>query len=207
MTADAGEAARANIALFPLRAVLFPSTCMPLRIFEPRYFSMVAECMRQGAGFGVATIQAGDETVGETWQAPQLRPIGTYAEIRDWESLRAQQLGLTIQGMRRFRLGEVSVSAQRLLRADVEFLPDEPASELPEGHSDLVDLLRTLQRHPLASRLALSVNCADASRVGHALGQLLPMPLEKKYRLLAGEDALQRLASISEWLRTTRAEH
>ena len=50
-----------DIPLFPLGTVLFPGGVLPLRIFEPRYLSMIGNCMREGMGFGVVLITEGRE--------------------------------------------------------------------------------------------------------------------------------------------------
>nr|HPR08551.1 LON peptidase substrate-binding domain-containing protein [Denitromonas sp.] len=51
-----------TLPLFPLQAVLFPGGHLPLRIFEPRYMDMIAECLRVKSTFGICLIAAGGET-------------------------------------------------------------------------------------------------------------------------------------------------
>jgi hypothetical protein len=52
-----------DIALFPLKTVLFPGGLLPLRIFETRYVDMVGGCMRQGEVFGVVLIVDGRSSI------------------------------------------------------------------------------------------------------------------------------------------------
>ncbi len=47
-------AAPAELRLFPLQSVLFPGATLPLQVFEERYRLLVAECIEEGAPFGVA---------------------------------------------------------------------------------------------------------------------------------------------------------
>ena len=51
---------RVELPLFPLRVVLYPDGILPLRLFEPRYLSMVGRCMREGGGFGVVLTRSGE---------------------------------------------------------------------------------------------------------------------------------------------------
>ena len=78
-----------ELPLFPLGAVLLPHGRMALRIFEPRYVSLVSDSLKRNAPFGVIWIREGRDIVvpgGETM--PKLAPIGTTATIVDWNRRR-----------------------------------------------------------------------------------------------------------------------
>jgi Lon protease-like protein len=47
------------LPLFPLRIVALPGTLIPLHIFEERYKTMVGECERDGAEFGIVLAKDG----------------------------------------------------------------------------------------------------------------------------------------------------
>ena len=55
----------AEIPLFPLKTVLLPGNTLGLKIFEPRYVDMIANCMRENSLFGVVLIHKGEETLVE----------------------------------------------------------------------------------------------------------------------------------------------
>ena len=42
-----------RIPLFPLRLVVFPDEKLNLHIFDPKYLSMVEDCIRSGNTFGI----------------------------------------------------------------------------------------------------------------------------------------------------------
>ena len=42
-----------DFPLFPLGIVALPSEAVPLHIFEPRYRTMIAECLENGQEFGI----------------------------------------------------------------------------------------------------------------------------------------------------------
>ena len=78
MRPDVKDAALERVALFPLNVVLFPGGLLPLRIFEPRYQRMVAECLREQQPFAVAAILEGPEAGGVALTAT----TGTLALVR-----------------------------------------------------------------------------------------------------------------------------
>ena len=88
-----------HVPLFPLNAVLFPGGPLPLRIFEPRYLSMVSHCMQTDSPFGVLLIRDGNETGLST-----THHVGTLARITDWYQGSDGLLGITAIGEERFRL-------------------------------------------------------------------------------------------------------
>src|SRR5271167_4904272 len=58
------------LALFPLPLVALPGEYVPLHIFEPRYRTMVAQCLESGSEFGIV------------WLADDgLKPIGCAGAI------------------------------------------------------------------------------------------------------------------------------
>ena len=48
-----------DFPLFPLGIVALPHEVVPLHIFEPRYRTMIGECLETGGEFGI--VWAGDE--------------------------------------------------------------------------------------------------------------------------------------------------
>jgi uncharacterized protein len=64
--------------MFPLGSVLFPSAPIPLRIFEPRYLTMIGRLLdEQQPEFGVVLIERGHETGG----GDQRASVGTMARL------------------------------------------------------------------------------------------------------------------------------
>jgi len=64
--------------MFPLGAVLFPHTPLPLRVFEPRYLRLMGELLESGdPTFGVVLIERGRETGG----GDQRSATGTLARV------------------------------------------------------------------------------------------------------------------------------
>ena len=110
-----------ELPLFPLRTVLFPGGFLPLRIFEPRYVGLVRDCMRDGHGFGVTPIRHG----GEAGAPAEPHPLGTLAEIVDFEQGQDGLLHIACRGTQRFRLLGHSVTREGLLRGQIELFDEE----------------------------------------------------------------------------------
>ncbi|MDA1074106.1 MAG: LON peptidase substrate-binding domain-containing protein, partial [Proteobacteria bacterium] len=185
--------------LFPLGTVLFHGGHLPLRIFEPRYLDMISRCMRQQKGFGVVLIRSGsDARFSPDASQPEIFQVGTEAEIIDFNQLKEGMLGIVARGRRKFRIRETYEETDHLLVGRVEFLPDEPRSELRPEHQPLVDLLLQLVKHPMVQQLNLQVDFDDSRSVGWRLAELLPnIEPEIKQSLLQLQWPGERLAELT----------
>ncbi|RLK51145.1 hypothetical protein DFR31_1061 [Alkalispirillum mobile] len=185
-----------RLPLFPLQTVLFPGGPLVLRLFEPRYLDMVAECLREDRGFGVCRIVDGREA----GQPAEPEAVGTLARIVDWEQRTDGLLGITVRGEQRFRIVSREVEKNGLQRAEVEWLPQPPATPLPEEHAALAALLDRILEQIRGPWAALSRHPGDAEWVGCRLAELLPIPPQDRQQLLELDDPVERLAVLHEAL-------
>jgi len=180
---------RAEIPLFPLGTVLFPGGPLPLRIFETRYIDLVRRCLRDGSGFGVVMIREGVEAGG-----PALTfDVGTYARIVDFSQQPDGLLGIRAAGERRFRILARRRERDGLNVADVEWLPEESSSPLPEEFAELgpaLDAILAQVGEPFAS---LERRLDDAAWVAGRLAEILPIPPGHKQHCLELDDPVERL--------------
>jgi hypothetical protein len=180
---------RAEIPLFPLGTVLFPGGPLPLRIFETRYIDLVRRCLRDGSGFGVVMIREGVEAGG-----PALTfDVGTYARIVDFSQQPDGLLGIRAAGERRFRILARRRERDGLNVADVEWLPEESSSPLPEEFAELgpaLDAILAQVGEPFAS---LERRLDDAAWVAGRLTEILPIPPGHKQHCLELDDPVERL--------------
>jgi uncharacterized protein len=186
----------AEIPLFPLSSVLFPGGPLALRIFEPRYLDMVANCLKHDQRFGIVAIRRGSE-VG----AAETYDTGTLAEIVSWYREPEGFLGLTTIGRGRFRIEQSSRRADGLYVGKVSWLPPEPRIELPERYRETAKVLARLL-HSLGELYRnLDGDPGDASWVGYRLAEILPLPVADKQALLEMEDPTARLERLAPMLR------
>jgi Lon protease-like protein len=178
-----------EMPLFPLNTVLFPGGNLPLRIFEPRYLSMISSCMKRGEGFGVMLIGAGQEA----GKAADFHAMGTSASIVDFDQLDDGMLGVTCRGGQRIRVLSHDVQPDQLIVAEVETL-EEITRTLPQQYAILQTFLRELLEHDEAEayRQWLKEDWGNATWIGYRLAELLPLTLSSKQALLE-MDPLQRL--------------
>jgi Lon protease-like protein len=179
------------IPLFPLGTVLFPGGVLPLRIFEPRYLDMIGRCLRAGDGFGVNLIRSGLE-VGE---AAACWPVGTYARIRDWQSLPGGLLGITVAGEGRYRIRRTEVRTDNLVEADVEWLEEGETLAAADLEGEDADWLRRLRDH-----YGLASDPGSVGGLVWRLAERLPLPLPARQTLLELNDDQARLAEIRKLL-------
>ncbi len=188
----------AEIALFPLSAVLYPGGPLALRIFEPRYIDMVRRCMRDEAPFGVVLILSGAEAGGEV---ESTAAVGTSARIADFYTLPEGLLGLSCLGMRKFRLLRRSRRADGLNVGEVAWLPDEPGVGLPAEYLHLGRLIVKVLPELGALYDAVERRADEAAWVGYRLAEILPVSLSEKQEWLELDDPLERLALLSPLVR------
>lgn len=192
-----------TLPLFPLNTVLFPGCRLDLQIFEARYLDMIGRSMKQGEGFGVVCILAGEE-VGEA--AERFSAIGCEALIRDFQQLPNGLLGIRVEGGRRFKVSRAQVLADQLTVAEVDWLAERPERPLLAEHADLAALLHALAEHPLVEALGMDGLVAGQADLANQLAYLLPLALEQKLQLLALDDPLARLALLQQVLDQLQGE-
>ena len=197
--------------MFPLGTVLLPGERLPLRVFEPRYRQMLADCLSgaQPAGFGVVLIERGHEVGGG---ATVRSPVGTFAEITSSQTDSRGESTLVVQGSWRLRVQQ--------------WLPDEPypralVEPLPELADDAratADLLRTGERvrslieNSIAHRDMMAVadlprfDAADLAEVG-VFGWVVRLPIGPADRqaLLAASDLAEQAAILDDAIDTLEA--
>lgn len=173
-----------QLPIFPLNTVLFPGCRIPLRVFEPRYLDMIADCLKREHDFIVVLISEGYE-VG---LAPKIFSIGTVAKIIDWNQLENGMLSIVVEGMQRVEILSTEVQSDQLLLGDVRPLHVLTASSLL-AKDELLDLLEQLERHPMIERFGVNLNHQDPLAVLWCLSGLLPFSNAKKQYLLELSDA------------------
>jgi len=186
-----------RLPLFPLNTVLFPGGLLPLKVFEPRYLDLVSDCMRNNTGFGICLIREGQEA-GEP---ATVHEIGTMVNIVDWERRSDGLLGILVHGERRFRVKSTRTEKNGLLVADVEYLPFEPHSVIPEEFRSMSEMLGRIMKELGAPYDRLEIHYDLADEVCARLTELLPLQMEIKQQILEMEDPLSRLFALRDAMR------
>ena len=192
-----------SLPIFPLGTVLFPGGVLPLRIFEVRYVDMVRECMSKSLPFGVCLITRG----GEVGTPAEHETLGCTASITDWDMEQAGVLQLRTEGGERFQILERGIERNGLIRARVELIDPDPATDIPDELSACAALMRRIiddvsrrEPEPIRRILAEPYQPQDAGWVANRLAELLPLDMASRQQLMSLREPLRRLSLIHESL-------
>ena len=188
------------LALFPLKAVLFPGGLLPLKIFEQRYIDMAKACLQDDRPFGVCLITQGEEVAPPSGAPPEIANVGTLARITDWDMPQLGILHVVTRGETRFQIRRHAVQPSGLLVGDVTPIPAEPVLKLADIHQPLANLLELIATRVGPQNFPAERAYDDASWVGYRLAELLPLPLHIKQSMLEINDAEVRLQVLHKFL-------
>lgn len=193
----------AELALFPLRSVLFPDGKLELKVFEARYLDLVGRCLREQQSFGVIALRGGAEVRGGA-EPVLLEDIGCLAVLDDVDSPTPGILQVRGHGSRRFRALQPRQLDDGLWIADVEWLPDDEPLAPPEalegtarGLATAIAKLREQGHEPFREPHRLG----EAGWLANRWCEILPIPLAAKQQLMALSDPLVRLQLVDDFLR------
>jgi Lon protease-like protein len=113
-----------RLPIFPLSAVLFPGTPLPLHIFEPRYKQMLADCLASDRRFGITPMRKAREMPGPG-------TVGCVAEVRVNQELPDGRSNIVVLGGTRFVLSRLLDESLPYLVALVQPFDDDPNTEPP----------------------------------------------------------------------------
>ena len=194
-----------ELPMFPLGGVLFPGDALTLRVFEPRYRQMVAECMVGSRRFGVVLIARGSEVGG----GDERHDVGTIAHIEAAAPGPDGRWALLVRGTTRLRV-------RRWLTDDPyprALVTDHPSSP---GPVDFDEARRSLRRaHRLLSELGRSAltpdeigsaapggpgtaSGDDADMAAWKLCAMAPVTALDRQHLLETSDRADRMAMLCE---------
>ena len=186
-----------SIPLFPLGLVLYPGSQLELRIFEPRYHSLIESCIGSDSGFGVVRIEEGVDALREPdARQPTISSVGSYVRIIDHVPLSSGQRLVRVAAGRRFEVLVTHERADRLLMGRVSWLQDEAVDTIPSEFGGLVDMLRDfVTRHP---ELEDAINLDDASQLSWWLARLRVRDSDLGQQILSLNNPLERLRTIEQ---------
>jgi Lon protease-like protein len=194
----------AELALFPLRTVLFPDGLLELKIFEARYLDLMSRCLRESTPFGVVALRAGAEARSAAGDAVRLYEVGTLAELIDVDSAQAGILLVRCRGTRRFLVGATRQEPDGLWLAETTPIADDrpaaPTSSQAHAVKSLAEAIATLAVQG-GEPFLRPHRFDDAGWVANRWCEILPLPLEARQRLMTLEDPVARLEVVDSLMR------
>lgn len=191
-----------SLPLFPLHTVLFPGGKLSLRVFEPRYRTMIRCCREQGSPFGVVTLLSGHEVRQSNQPLETFHTVGTLAHL---ESVTPMGNGLELVhcvGRERFRITSTRRLHVGLWVADVDMLSTDLPIPIP---ADLVHSAQALQQvvHKLPAEQQARFGAPqfdDCGWVANRWCELFPLAEALQMQLLVMDSPLLRLELITDAL-------
>jgi uncharacterized protein len=186
-----------KIPVFPLHAVLFPGSLLPLKIFEQRYLDMLKACLRDSEPFGAFLIREGAE-VG----APAVPyPVGCLARILDWEMPQLGVFHVKTLGTQKVQISGTKAQPNGLLTAAAEALPPEPDKPLAPEHAICARVLRLIIEEIGEERFHSPLRFDDAVWVSYRLAEVLPIGLNVRQQILELNESAARLEVLLYFLK------
>lgn len=187
-----GPAFQSELPLFPLKMPLFPGLKLSLKVFEPRYLRMLADCFKQGTSFGIVALKSGNEVGADQ----ETFSYGVRVDIVDWDQLDNGLLSIEVLGRERFKILAEPKRVDGLLVAEVDWLGESEATPIPDFVDGLTQLLSELTGHPMAEHFGASGPAHDVESLTWRLLQFAPIPLASKISLMSENDPLARLDKL-----------
>lgn len=192
------------LPLFPLNTVVFPGTSLPLRVFEERYRALVRHLIEIDDPterlFGTVAIRDGYE-VGDHG-AHSLYRTGVLLQLSEIEEHEDGTFSLVVIARDRIRI-EAMEGAGSYPSAYVRAQPttgisvsDDTASRARATFAAFRTAMAQLRRDPYAGTLP-----RDPEYLSWSLAAAAPLPLAERQRLLETDDASERIALVTEYLR------
>ena len=191
-----------ELALFPLKTVLFPGGVLHLKVFEARYLDLVGRCLREGSPFGVVCLRQGSEV--QQGKAARFESLGVLARVEEVDAEQANILQVRCRGLQRFRAESPRQRSDGLWLADATLLDDDetlaPVESMAATVSALSNAIDTLAQQG-SQPFAQPYRFDDASWVANRWCEILPISLAAKQKLMELPDPRVRLQLVDEFLR------
>ena len=177
-----------KLPVFPLGLVVLPGTIQTLQIFEPRYLSMVKDCMNSESGF-VITL-SNNNVSGESFMSQ-----GTFVDIIDFNQLPNGLLGITVKGREKVSIKSIEQVESGLHYASISPIAEPVVDDqaVLAKFPDLINVLSQLKEHPQVKLLPLEIDMLSAESVSYQLAGLIPISSMQKQTLLEAFDSKQRM--------------
>ena len=193
-----------EIPLFPLsNFIIFPSSTVPLNIFEPRYIQMIDDSMSSHRCIGM--VQPKNKASKEK---PDLYSVGCLGKITSFNETEDGRYLIILNGIQRFEIIN-EVNKDKLYRSCnvnyKKFNKDHEADNQQMNSNDLQTIFKNLKL--LFEKQGYSINWKEIEKQSldqtiNTLSMASPFSLEEKQILLETIDLKDRKKKLEEILNT-----
>ena len=193
-----------NIPIFPLsNFIIFPKTTVPLNIFEPRYLTMINDCLKTNKFIGL--IQPRKKNNKEMLD---LHNVGCLGKITNFTDSSDGTYLIDVNGVSRFNIIKETKSDKPYRKFDVnfeDFIEDLTPQNETIKFSDLESIFKNFKL--LFEKKGYMINWESLEKQNlnetiNALAMTSPFSLEEKQILLESKNLQIRKNKIAEILST-----
>lgn len=184
------------LRLFPLpNLVFFPSTRLPLHVFEPRYRQMVSDALDAGEPIGMILLRPGWEDA--YYGNPPIHAVGTLGLIEQVVPLEDGRYNILLNGHVRFRIVEEPPAVvYRTARVVAHPETAPPPMDAWAQREWLVELSRRYLEVLPGQVDVPELETATLESLTNALIMSLNLDVEKKQSLLELDTMVARCESV-----------
>tara|TARA_Y100000996_G_scaffold403469_1_gene376455 strand:+ start:325 stop:927 length:603 start_codon:yes stop_codon:yes gene_type:complete len=183
-----------QVPMFPLKSIVLPGGLFPLRIFERRYINMVKNSLKNQTGFCIALVRGESDNGYIT----NIFNYGCYVKIVDWNQLEDGLLGITVEGIKKIHVLECNLNKDNLLLGSIEDTKIEKEYMIPQKYLLLSKFYKKIYPNIKDFISFKNERYADATWVSYRLTECLPLDASTKNKLIALDNAIERLDKINE---------
>jgi Lon protease-like protein len=188
-----------ELPIFPLPLVLFPGATQPLHIFEPRYRSLLTDCLSEDRRFGIAYSDPDKPS------DPAPGDVGCVAHILNTPALPDGRSDILTTGEQRFVLLEWLPTDRPYRVARVEEFGDEPV-DAAEAEGIGQDVRRDFLRVTAAMEQEPPPLPVDPEALSFRVAASLELEAPGKLALLAIRSTTVRLRRLAALLQPLAAD-
>jgi Lon protease-like protein len=176
-----------QLPLFPLKAVLFPGSLLPLHIFEERYKTLIRECIEEHAEFGI-----------NFFEDDKIDPVGCTAFVKDVvKEYDDGRLDIRVEGRSRYTLGQMVDSKSPYFVGKVSFFDDKPEKVNYASRRRAMELYNRFVEVAFKGTV-LPVNAVSSdTKISFLLVQKAGLELKDRQKLLALDSENERLSMLN----------
>ena len=193
-----------KIPIFPLsNFIIFPSTTVPLNIFEPRYIEMIDDAMKGSRVIGMVQPKKSNDT-----NKPELYNIGCVGKITNFNETEDGRYLIALKGLSRFKnINEIN-NEKKYRECEVsfnEFKSDVITNSDKIKFTDLKLIFKDLKTLFEKKGYIINWNELQKQSLDHTINTLSmasPFSLEEKQILLETQNLNLRKNKLEEILKT-----
>ena len=193
-----------KIPIFPLsNFIIFPSTTVPLNIFEPRYIEMIDDAMKGSRVIGMVQPKKSNDT-----NKPELYNIGCVGKITNFNETEDGRYLIALKGLSRFKIINEINNEKKYRECEVsfnEFKSDVITNSDKIKFTDLKLIFKDLKTLFEKKGYIINWNELQKQSLDHTINTLSmasPFSLEEKQILLETQNLNLRKTKLEEILKT-----